>query len=186
MALLGWASPLAFGLLSFLAAAHLPRSRGSKLPIPLLPLNPEAPTFPRAHSGQGWLWTVSSELGSGREKGVVDEQGRHREVGQKDRLVPTVWTRPRALGGEPAETLLGGLAREEGTAHGRSDPRPPPLGLQPLREPRAPWTVAHQAPLSLGFSRQEYWSGLPCPPPGDLPDPGTEPMSLMYPALAVW
>ena len=35
-----------------------------------------------------------------------------------------------------------------------------------------PWTVAHQAPLSVGFSRQEYWSGLPCPPPGDLPDLG--------------
>ena len=38
-----------------------------------------------------------------------------------------------------------------------------------------PWTVAHQAPLSMGFSRQEYWSGLSFPPPGDLPDPGTEP-----------
>ena len=37
-----------------------------------------------------------------------------------------------------------------------------------------PWTVACQAPLSMGFSRQEYWSGLPCPPPGDLPDPGAE------------
>ena len=36
------------------------------------------------------------------------------------------------------------------------------------------WTVAHQAPLSIGFSRQEYWSGLPYPPPGDLPDPGIE------------
>ena len=46
------------------------------------------------------------------------------------------------------------------------------------------WTVAHQAPLSKGFSRQEYWSGLPCPPPGDLPDPGTEPKSPMPPALA--
>ena len=34
------------------------------------------------------------------------------------------------------------------------------------------WTVARQAPLSMGFSRQEYWSGLPCPPPEDLPDPG--------------
>ena len=41
-----------------------------------------------------------------------------------------------------------------------------------------PWTAACQAPLSMGFSRQEYWSGLPCPPPGDLPDPGIEPMSL--------
>ena len=44
-----------------------------------------------------------------------------------------------------------------------------------------PWTVAHQAPLSLGFSRQEYWSGLPCLPLGELPDPGIEPVS---PALA--
>ena len=40
-----------------------------------------------------------------------------------------------------------------------------------------PWSVAHQAPLSMGFSRQEYWSGLPFPSPGDLPDPGTEPGS---------
>ena len=38
-----------------------------------------------------------------------------------------------------------------------------------------PWTVARQAPLSMGFSRQEYWSGLPFPSPGDLPDPGIEP-----------
>ena len=47
-----------------------------------------------------------------------------------------------------------------------------------------PWTVARQAPLSMGFSRQEYWSGLPCPPPGDLANPGMEPMSLTSPALA--
>ena len=47
-----------------------------------------------------------------------------------------------------------------------------------------PWTIARQAPLSMGFSRQEYWSGLPCPFPRDLPDPGTEPESLMSPALA--
>ena len=46
------------------------------------------------------------------------------------------------------------------------------------------WTIAHQAPLSMGFSRQEYWSGLQCPPPGDLPNPGFEPMSVMFPALA--
>ena len=41
----------------------------------------------------------------------------------------------------------------------------------------AHWTVAHQAPLFMGFSRQEYWSGSPFPSPGDLPDPGVEPMS---------
>ena len=40
-----------------------------------------------------------------------------------------------------------------------------------------PWTVAHQAPLSMEFSRQEYWSWLPCPLPGDLPNPGIEPRS---------
>ena len=46
------------------------------------------------------------------------------------------------------------------------------------------WSVAHQAPLSMGFSRQEYWSGwLFPPPPGDLPDPGIEPLSLTSPAL---
>ena len=46
------------------------------------------------------------------------------------------------------------------------------------------WTVAHQAPLSMGFSRQEYWSQLPCPRPRDLPDLGIESMSLSTPALS--
>ena len=45
------------------------------------------------------------------------------------------------------------------------------------------WTVALQTPLSMGFSRQEYWSGLPCPPPGDLSKPGIKPASLMSPAF---
>ena len=44
------------------------------------------------------------------------------------------------------------------------------------------WTLACQAPLSMEFSRQEYWNGLPCPPPGDLPDPGIELTSLTSPA----
>ena len=47
-----------------------------------------------------------------------------------------------------------------------------------------PWTVACQAPLFTGFSRQEYWSGLPCPPPGHLLHPGIKPKSLMSSALA--
>ena len=46
------------------------------------------------------------------------------------------------------------------------------------------WTIACQAPLFMGFSRQEYWSGLLCPSPGDLPDPGIKPVSLKSPALA--
>ena len=47
-----------------------------------------------------------------------------------------------------------------------------------------PWTVAHQASLSMGFSRQEYWRGLSFHSPGDLPDPGIKPVSLKSPALA--
>ena len=48
----------------------------------------------------------------------------------------------------------------------------------------ATWTVAHQAPLPMEYFRQEYWSGVPFPTPGDLPDPGIEPASLVSPALA--
>ena len=47
-----------------------------------------------------------------------------------------------------------------------------------------PWTAAHQAPLSTGLPRQEYWSGVPLPPPGDLPDPGIEPESPASRSLA--
>ena len=48
---------------------------------------------------------------------------------------------------------------------------------------QSPWTVADQAPLSMGLSRQDYWSGLPFPPPGDLPNPGIE---LAAPAAPAW
>ena len=46
-----------------------------------------------------------------------------------------------------------------------------------------PWTIAHQGPLAMGFFRQEYWSELPFPPPGDLPDPGIKLTSPIFPAL---
>ena len=48
-----------------------------------------------------------------------------------------------------------------------------------------PWTVAFQTPLSMGFSRQEYWSGLPFPSPGDLPNPGIEPRSPALQAVSL-
>ena len=57
------------------------------------------------------------------------------------------------------------------------------LACSVMSDSDSPRTVAHQAPLSMGFFRQEYWSGLPFPPPGDLPDPGTEPASLEFSAL---
>ena len=56
--------------------------------------------------------------------------------------------------------------------------------LSHVRLCATPWTVAHQPPLFMGFFRQEFWSGLPFPSPGDLPNPGIEPVSLMSPALA--
>ena len=46
-----------------------------------------------------------------------------------------------------------------------------------MSDSATPWTIAHQAPLSMEFFRQEYWNGLPFPSPGDLPDPGMKPMS---------
>ena len=46
-----------------------------------------------------------------------------------------------------------------------------------------PWTVARQPPLSMGLSRQDYWNGLPCPPPEDLSNPGIKPITFMSPAL---
>ena len=49
--------------------------------------------------------------------------------------------------------------------------------LSPVQLFATPWIVVHQAPPSMGFSRQEYWSGLPFPSPGDLPDPGSKPRS---------
>ena len=49
--------------------------------------------------------------------------------------------------------------------------------FSPVQLFAAPWTVTCQAPVSMGFFRQQYWSGLPFPPPGDLPDPETEPVS---------
>ena len=55
--------------------------------------------------------------------------------------------------------------------------------LSPVRLFVTPWTVACQPPLSMGFSSQEYWSGLPCPPPGDLSDPRIEPGTPQSPAL---
>ena len=59
------------------------------------------------------------------------------------------------------------------------------LVAQSCPTPATPWTVAHQAPRSMGFFSQEYWSGLPFPSPGDLPDPGIEPGSPEFQADAL-
>ena len=56
-------------------------------------------------------------------------------------------------------------------------------GFSRVRSFATPWTVAYQAFLSMRFSSQEYWSRLPCPPPGTHSDPGIKPASLMIPAL---
>ena len=56
----------------------------------------------------------------------------------------------------------------------------PILVLNHVSDSAIPWTVACQAPLFMGFSKQEYWSGLPFPPPGDLPHPGIKPASPVF------
>ena len=63
-------------------------------------------------------------------------------------------------------------------------PRMHAKSLQSIRLFVTLWTIAHQAPPSMGFSRREYWSWLPCPPLGNLPDPGIELLSLMSPEVA--
>ena len=60
----------------------------------------------------------------------------------------------------------------------------PATAVSRVRLVATPWTAAHRAPLSMRFPRQEYWSELPFPSPGDLPDPGIKPTSPMSPALA--
>ena len=73
-------------------------------------------------------------------------------------------------------SVSAGLAIARNTA-------PPPCAVIIDLDSTTPWVLAHQAPLSMGFSRHKYWSGLPCPPPGDLPDPGIEPVSPVSHAL---
>ena len=71
---------------------------------------------------------------------------------------------------------MGAAGEQVGKGHAKS-----PWSCPTLCDP---WTVADQAPLSMGCSRQEYWSALPCPPPGDLPNPGIKPTSFATPDLA--
>ena len=90
----------------------------------------------------------------------------------------------REAQGPPDRTLRDSLASDV-PAHGTGVPGKVLVqrkvlvqSLSRVRLLATPWTVAHQAPPSVEFSRQEYWSGLPCPPPGELPKLGIEPVPL--------
>ena len=87
---------------------------------------------------------------------------------------------------QPPNCRLNNLSRETNVITSVIPPSSPPYVLvtQCVRLFVTPWTVACQAPLSMGLSRQEYWSGFPCPPLGDLPHPGIELVSVMSPAMA--
>ena len=107
-------------------------------------------------------------------------------------LQPAAVREPARSGGAPGDRA----GRWPGAAGPRSTPSPGLVfmpvcmgrakSLRRVRLFAALWTVALQAPPSMGFSRQEYWSGLPCCLSGDLPDPGTELASLKSPDLAGW
>ena len=85
-----------------------------------------------------------------------------------------LWMQEPWLKGMPSDRALGVISEERSCV----------CVLSPVQLFKTPWTVACQAPLSMEFSRQEYWSGLPCPPLGDLPNLGIEHPSLMSPVLA--
>ena len=98
------------------------------------------------------------------------------QAASKPPLLPGPQHRPR-----PAATVLSSARRgrcrdSTGGGGGVTSVLCPPLAT--------PWTAGLQAPLSMGFSRQEYWGGLPFPSPGNLPNPGIASMSLVPPALA--
>ena len=99
---------------------------------------------------------------------------------------------PPAIAGDPGTIPGSGRPPEEEMAeHDLAAKRLPQMMtavaanlLSHVQLCATPWTVAHQPPLSMGFSKREYWSGVPCPPLGDLPDPGIEPVSLTSPTLS--
>ena len=108
-----------------------------------------------------------------------------RSLNWEDPLEEEVATYSSVLAWEiPSPEKLGGL---QSVGYSRKRVRPNLATKQQNDLPPAIcatlWTVAHHAPLSLGLSRQEYWIGLSCPPPGDLPNPGTEPAFLTSSAL---
>ena len=117
---------------------------------------------------------------------IPDSQARRREVSLSP-VSPFCWKGEKEEPDSAPKSPLGSCIRVSSTC----------VSTQAYRHTRAcvlsrfshvqlfstHWTVACQAPLSMGFSRQEYWCGLPCPPPGDLPNSGTEPKSLTSPAL---
>ena len=120
-------------------------------------------TGPRSQQQRGWMWhdfllKLKSGL-AGRVEGFC--------VCEPELLMSTLTPAHPFV---PCDSLLPVCVHAKSLSH-----------VQPFV---TLWTPAHQAPLSMGFSRHEYWSGLPCLLPGDLPDPGIKPTCLMSPALA--
>ena len=107
-------------------------------------------------------------------------------------LFSTPWTAqaPLSIGFSRQEYWSGWVCPPPGDLPDQGiEPRSPLCASGPSRFSHVwlfatPWIAVCQVPLSMGFSRQDYWSGLPCLPPGDLPNPGLEPASLTSPALA--
>ena len=124
-----------------------------------------------AQSIGSWVSTLSQLCGAGRG-GRAPQKPEHTETQGEE-------AGPGAGEGRGQGRGLGaggwGLERGRGEGQGR-------CALRRVRLCVTPWTVAHQAPLSLGFSSQEHWSQSPFPAPGGLPHPGMEPKSLSSPA----
>ena len=123
--------------------------------------------------GDRGLWREEEQKGIVEKWRQENKRGARREMGK--------WK----IAGEWVEIADNDLAKWVGTMYiSQFGMCPCSVALPCPTLFAAPWAVAHQAPLSVGFSRQEYWRGVVFPSPGDLPDPGIEPASLTSPALA--
>ena len=135
------------------------------------------------------------EARKGRKEGKRKEKRKGKEEWTRGKAKETCWEGVwrSSEGALPSEALK---ALPSSLLNNSRGPRPTPLPTHlhlctcvlsrfgRVQLCVTPWTVALQAPLCMGFSREAYWSGLPFPPPGDLPDPGIKLMSLMSPAFA--
>ena len=130
---------------------------------------------------------LPANAGDIRDTGSIPGSGRSPGVGNGNPLCYSCLENPMARGA----WRVHGFAKSQtrlSTVHTQGDRKPSPAWspdwCSVAKQCLTLLRPHGQAPLSMGFPRQEYWSGLPCPPPGDLPDPGIEPTFLTTPSLA--
>ena len=126
-----------------------------------------------------WEWRAREQTGAGEETGVESEYT------SPQPLKCCLWPLPLIGGRRDVEDRQGQVPEHDRPGLSEKLARVRAKFFSRVGLFVTPRTVTHQALLSMGFSRQEYWTGLPCPPPGDLPHPGVRHASLVSPELAI-